>query len=228
MANKRYGSLVAIRHIGTGNNGAIWECLCDCGNLKDMQGYLLRRGSVKTCGCRININDNLTGKKFGRLKVLKEGGRHKDRSILWECSCVCGNTLRIKARNLRSGETKSCGCLRRLEYKKAAINRIYRGYKNNSKIRKVCFELDIKEFTRLTSGNCYYCGIKPSKVSKIRYGHGNYHYNGIDRKDNSLGYTKKNCVPCCFVCNRAKNNLEHDEFIGWVRKIAKKWSKIVI
>lgn len=47
-----------------------------------------------------------TGRKFGRLTVLAE-----DESR-WRCVCDCGRKTVVSAGNLRSGNTRSCGCLR--------------------------------------------------------------------------------------------------------------------
>ena len=60
---------------------------------------------------------DLTGQKFGRLTVLKQVERpndRKDRSIYWLCKCNCEdkNERIYSSGNLRSGNTKSCGCLR--------------------------------------------------------------------------------------------------------------------
>jgi len=66
-----------------------------------------------------------TGKKYGRLTVLEYQGRSKNRNALWLCLCECGNTVVVKGCLLRSGTTKSCGCLKR-EIAKEAI------YKYNS------------------------------------------------------------------------------------------------
>ena len=57
---------------------------------------------------------DLTGQKFGRLTVIeraenKERGRGKQ--ACWLCACECGSTKVISGYNLRSGRTKSCGCL---------------------------------------------------------------------------------------------------------------------
>lgn len=48
---------------------------------------------------------------------------------------------------------------------------------------------------------------------------GEYHYNGIDRKNNSKGYTLENAVPCCGQCNIAKASFTEHEFISWVRMV---------
>lgn len=60
---------------------------------------------------------DLTGQRFGRLTVLREGNRiidggyamsHKAR---WICRCTCGNETVVLGENLRQGNTRSCGCL---------------------------------------------------------------------------------------------------------------------
>lgn len=57
---------------------------------------------------------DLTGQKFARLEVISESPeRGNQKQILWECICDCGNSLRVAAYSLRSGNTKSCGCLQR-------------------------------------------------------------------------------------------------------------------
>lgn len=56
---------------------------------------------------------DLTGKKFGRLLVIKEIGRNKRRQKMWLCKCICGNEKEVPTTYLTSGDTKSCGCYRR-------------------------------------------------------------------------------------------------------------------
>jgi predicted protein tyrosine phosphatase len=54
--------------------------------------------------------------------------------------------------------------------------------------------------------------IKTSKESV-------YFYNGIDRRDNSVGYTKDNCVPACTDCNFLKSRLGGEDFMAMVVRI---------
>jgi hypothetical protein len=54
---------------------------------------------------------DLTGQKFGRLTVLYQNGKTKNRSIIWHCKCDCGKEKDIDGHSLRRGKTKSCGCL---------------------------------------------------------------------------------------------------------------------
>ena len=54
----------------------------------------------------------LTGQRFGRLKVLKLA-EIKNKSTWWLCKCDCGNTTIVKGAKLRNGHTQSCGCLQK-------------------------------------------------------------------------------------------------------------------
>ena len=44
-------------------------------------------------------------------------------------------------------------------------------------------------------------------------------YNGIDRKNNNMGYTYTNSVSCCKLCNQAKNSLSIKEFYDHIQLI---------
>lgn len=54
---------------------------------------------------------NLTGMTFDRLAV-SERLESKHNKAMWKCLCTCGNTVIASTGDLRSGNTKSCGCLR--------------------------------------------------------------------------------------------------------------------
>jgi len=56
---------------------------------------------------------DLTGKTFERLTVIKRIGSNKHRESIWLCKCSCKleNEVIVTSSNLRSGNTKSCGCL---------------------------------------------------------------------------------------------------------------------
>jgi hypothetical protein len=62
------------------------------------------------------ITEDLTGKRFNKLTVVGKVGTNKYRHILWECQCSCGNTTKTIGTSLKSGKTKSCGCIKH-EYK---------------------------------------------------------------------------------------------------------------
>lgn len=66
---------------------------------------------VKEMGLVREIPD-LTEQVFGKLTVIEldqeSSGRRK-----WICKCSCGNTVSVREYNLKSGNTKSCGCTRK-------------------------------------------------------------------------------------------------------------------
>ena len=56
---------------------------------------------------------DLKDQTFGRLQVKRlYKGRKFHAGAFWECECECGNTAIVSASNLKSGNTRSCGCLR--------------------------------------------------------------------------------------------------------------------
>lgn len=56
---------------------------------------------------------DLAGKRFGRLLVLSYAGLDKNNSATWLCLCGCGTEKTITSQPLRTGLTRSCGCLKR-------------------------------------------------------------------------------------------------------------------
>ena len=54
---------------------------------------------------------DLTGKVFGRLTVLSFAGMSKWHTSMWLCRCECGSEKSILANALKTGNTRSCGCL---------------------------------------------------------------------------------------------------------------------
>ncbi len=163
---------------------------------------------------------NLTGQRFNRLVVLSETvGRTARKS--WWCLCDCGKELEVTTSSLRSGNTKSCGCLHiekvSLPEGTAALNELLSIYRRNAANREIFFDLTDTEMVFLFKQNCYWCGAEPNTVMKSRKSC--YVYNGIDRVDNRRGYEISNVVPCCKVCNVAKQAHTEKEFIDWVQRL---------
>lgn len=56
---------------------------------------------------------DISGKVFGKLTAIRKENKDSDRRWRWLCSCECGKEAVVGGRELRTGTTKSCGCLRR-------------------------------------------------------------------------------------------------------------------
>lgn len=54
---------------------------------------------------------NISGQVFGRLTAIEACGYNKHGKTMWRCVCSCGGERFVVAGDLRSGNTKSCGCL---------------------------------------------------------------------------------------------------------------------
>lgn len=178
------------------------------------------------------------GMTFGRLTMVKNLGfiniGNSGKGSLWLCTCVCGEEKEVPQYALINGHTKSCGCFqkeaRKLPEGQAGLNQLLRTYKNNAKKRGLDWRLTREQFKTLTKQSCFYCGGAPERVVKPNPKgndlEGNYTYNGIDRLDNSKGYTKKNSVPCCYACNRKKGGLSLEVMIKVLNKLDYKVEKM--
>ncbi len=78
-----------------------------------MAGEFSRRGDT--------MSEIAFGQQFGLLTVLEEAPRRNGRRC-WVCRCDCGNEKVVDQGHLRSGHTKSCGCLSRARSQARAID----------------------------------------------------------------------------------------------------------
>lgn len=94
-------------------------------------------------------------------------------------------------------------------------------YKRGAIKRSLEFILTREEFEQIINKPCYYCNSLPV----LRNINKNVLIcNGIDRENNNEGYSQKNCLPCCKICNIMKSNLSRDDFIEHCKKISKRFS----
>lgn len=109
IVNQRFGHLVTKEYLGVIKHRKTWKLQCDCGkevikaetNLfaKDFKGF---------CTSRCFYLYDITGNRYGRLLVkecVQKEGKRK-----YKCLCDCGNEVVVLANQLKSGNTKSCGC----------------------------------------------------------------------------------------------------------------------
>tara|TARA_R110002074_G_scaffold371192_1_gene546234 strand:- start:83 stop:580 length:498 start_codon:yes stop_codon:yes gene_type:complete len=94
---------------------------------------------------------DLTGCPFGRLTVLGPVRKTKHSQIVWLCKCECCNFATVVGGSLRSGATKSCGCLHR---ETARQNHTSHGLRNTleygawARIKSRCYNPRHKSFNR--------------------------------------------------------------------------------
>lgn len=111
LIGQRFGQQVVTRAL---NNGKV-EIRCDCGTVKATQIQYLLSGESRSCGCgryQDRVAPISVGDVFERLTVTQKlGTTGRKRQVLALCSC---KTYKVfYEQDLRSGTTRSCGCLRR-------------------------------------------------------------------------------------------------------------------
>lgn len=166
---------------------------------------------------------------FGHWSV----GDYNPISKKWVCTCQCGFVKEQRSNTLKSGKSRSCGCktseiLSGIRTKPDNIrikNTIYKGYKTSAKKRNHQFLLTKEQFFDFIKSRCYYCGVEPETrwndtvYGTLKFPVKNFLYNGVDRKDNDLGYTLDNCVSCCSKCNLSKRTMSINEWKWWIQRV---------
>ena len=214
-----------------------WKVDCACGK----KGLLIPTGSLstgntKSCGClkkaggwkKTQITD-LLGKTFGRLTVVGLSEKPKsDGGRAWYVDCACGKKgLLVRGSDLKKGRRKSCGCLGREARQmvgvgvlttQARYDRVLKSYQGAAKDRGFSWELSVEQAVDLLKRACVFCGSPPTR----ELGKGTLtscFVNGIDRWNNEVGYTDRNCVTCCSICNYMKGTKSGGEFLAQIKRI---------
>lgn len=235
LIGKKFGRLTTMKIAGKNKYGSfLWLCRCCCGNEIVVLASSLKSGKTKSCGClqkeivsKFSRLD-LIGQKFRRLKVL-EFVYTKNKRAYWKCLCDCGNISIISTNDLRSSNTKSCGCLQRertiernkqpisdktrqklSEVNKGAGNPSWKGGISCEPYCDVWLDKEYKESIKQRDG--YKC-INPYCISK----------NLNDLTIHHIDYNKKSCVPenlitLCRSCN-FRANKDREWHKAWYQAI---------
>lgn len=94
------------------------------------------------------------------------------------------------------------------------MSKFYKSYKRRAEASDREFNITESQFTNITKGNCFYCGVEFDKDDTEGK------HVGVDRVINSEGYTFENCIASCWICNRAKSDLSTDDFFKWISRLS--------
>jgi hypothetical protein len=90
---------------------------CECGSEKEIRTANL--GDTKSCGCALLMGKgppriDLAGQRYDRLRVIERVATAPGAPAYVRVQCDCGSAPKsVRLTALRSGDTKSCGCLSR-------------------------------------------------------------------------------------------------------------------
>lgn len=146
------------------------------------------------------IAQDLSGLAFGRLTVIAEAAK-RGRRRFWHCRCVCGRTKQIAQSMLRSGRTRSCGCLRTeltiLRSTKHGACRQEarsRGYRAWQSMLDRCYTSSSTSYVRYGAVGVTVCARWRRSFNNFiaDMGEPPIGYT-LDRIDRKKGYSKSNC-----------------------------------
>jgi len=185
------------------------------GKIKDKTGRFIK-----------NYLSPKIGNIFSRWSVIGDtykASNSNNRYCL--CKCVCGTIRPVLIVELQKGTSSSCGCtrgVRKLRPFESGLNLLIR----QATKRKYAVNLTYDEYLEFTKiKNCHYCNnyIDWAPFNMIKNKACGHH---LDRKDDSLGYSKENCVVCCPRCNWAKGwYFTYDEWLQ-LGNVIRTWSKV--
>lgn len=127
---------------------------------------------------------DLTSKRYGKLVVLKYAGRSEKTGYKqWLCKCDCGNEKAINQKDLLSGDTKSCGCLKK---ESRSYYGLFEGT-NIVQLKKRSYlinenDLDEYKILPINSSGCYGVTKVKDKYKASITVQGKCHYLGIYSK----------------------------------------------
>lgn len=218
-----------------------WKCKClVCGKTINIKSAGLFNTNRQKRACSPSCSRIITrkfkkGDRRGKA-VLVDYYRDKiNKKSCYVINCDCGNKGVILH---RWGRQASCGCKCHEDHPTYITQEdqtaayILRQYKRGAKRRNKDFSLTMEDIKDIVFKPCHYCGAPPQDRGYLKHWRGKNENryiksktklfaNGIDRVDNSLGYFKENCVPCCSTCNSAKLDRSKEEFIAWIRTFTK-------
>lgn len=121
---------------------------------------------------------DIVGERFGKLTVvryLRTDVKPYGHVVIWECKCDCGNVVEVSTSSLRTGNTRSCGCLVSENLIGMKFGRLTVADREPSKSKKdkglwIC-KCDCGNVIRvrthsLKSGNTASCGCKRKETVK--------------------------------------------------------------
>lgn len=145
---------------------------------------------------------DLTGQRFGRLTVVERAGNDKSGHPQWLCRCDCENITIVGGTQLRSGNTKSCGCLSRETSAQNIISINQTHGQSNTRLyyiwrsmKQRCMCPTCKSYKDYGGRGITVCEEWQQFEPFYEWAMQNGYRNdlSIDRIDNDKGYSPENC-----------------------------------
>lgn len=145
---------------------------------------------------------DMTGKRFGRLTVVEYVGNTREGRAEWRCVCDCGKTIVAHGKNIRRGNTKSCGCLKLEKSTKRIVDLNTTHGMAHSRLHRIWHNMRVRCACPSFVGWEYYggkgitvCGEWQTFEPFYKWAMENGYSDDltIDRIDSDKGYSPDNC-----------------------------------
>jgi hypothetical protein len=208
LIGKVFTRLTVLGRESTRGKNSYLKCSCSCGTIKSVRRDSLLNGDVKSCGC---LSEEIKAsyeaaqqQRRVREKLIKELNR----------VYLQGKDMAKCEHERERSRCRDCGGSSYCEHDRVrqtcsvcSPEKVFAMYEYRARQRKLLFLLTLDQFSKLVQKCCAYCGECESP-------------RGIDRIENSKGYTTDNSLPCCGPCNFLKRTMGQREFLALVHKIA--------
>lgn len=145
----------------------------------------MKTKSCNSCGNNINVKRKFKNLESQVVKCKKCQKR----------AYYIKNIDREKRRSREYWEHNLESCRAKNKDRSRTVNGRYNELKRSTKRSNKLLKLSQQEYENIVySKNCHYCNEPLPEAG-----------SGLDRKDNNVGYTTDNVVPCCTRCNKMKN-----------------------
>lgn len=164
---------------------------------------------------------NIIGETYNQLTVIEDLGIKKANSSslrMIKCNCTCGNVTTTNYKDIKSGHTKSCGCLHK-PFNRSDEDSEFRYYLKMIKGRNKSYNVSIDDLRKqwaIQHGKCVYTNIPLILATHTEYNHPKFMQASIDRIDSKKGYEVGNIQFVSAACNFAKNSMSHDEMKAFI------------
>jgi len=182
--------------------------------------FLKVKGTYKGSPCI-----DLTGFKFGKMTVLCRSDKlnyegYRDR---WVCKCECGELIDVAGHYIRNRYNKrkdiDCTQIRSNDPVLSVKRRAWQVHLRTCKDKNKENFLNFHDYIEIASKPCIYCGeFSERKNRDLGF---KINFNSVDRKNNEPYYKLSNSQSCCFVCQRNKGKMKHEEFVNFINKVYK-------
>ena len=137
---------------------------------------------------------DLSGRKFGKLTVIKRAENNKHGLPRWECKCECENITLVSGQHLREGKVKSCGCFKKEAQKTHGMThtRLHRIW---SSMKARCENSNRKDYKRYGERGIKVCEEWHDFLTFYKWAVSNGYSETLtlDRIDVSGNYEPSNC-----------------------------------